>query len=222
MVLPYPLQNGAYQVSGGAYQTDLNTGPTVISGFNSDLLAWSGNTGAFAIATSGAIYEGSGALQSTANGYNHIRSLPGDGLNYYPEAGDPIEFRTYIPELPGTQVFVVWGIQQDAWTPQSYGFRIDTNSGQISLQKCPSAGSTYNTIASTSISYTGHTTEWLRGRVDWGADGTMIGSVYDASGTQLGSSIQATDPDYTAGGVAVETDNGGGAPYPRIDYLVSP
>lgn len=203
--------------------TAQDTGPTVIADFDTDISEWNGDTGSWTIETAAPIYHGEGALQIgvTTATWEHLRSVPGMGLPYYPSAGDTVSFRVHYQGNTTAEVFTCFGVQQDTWTPPAYGLRLDGDDGDLSIQKCASAGSGFTTLASVAAPIVDYNTEWLHATVNWGADGTLVGTLYNAAGTQL-AQVSATDTDYTDGGVALETNlRNDTASQPRIDYLTA-
>ena len=75
--------------SGGFFNVIPDSGITNYE--SGDLSAWSGDTGVFAVNTNAPVNEGSYSLKypSGESGVTFIGSLPGDGLDYYPEVGVP-------------------------------------------------------------------------------------------------------------------------------------
>ena len=208
-----PTSDGGGGDTGGDTGTTTNTGTTggsvITSWEDQDFTEWGGGTTIYAI-DSGDSYEGTYSLvyPSGADGFQHLISQ--SGLPGYPEAGDSFSWRQKLSAAAGEGV-VAFGTQSTTWPPASYGVRIDPGAGTLVIEK------DFTEIQTTPCTYP--TGEWLEFVVDWGLDGTITVTAYDAAGTQL-ATITATDTAYTSGGLAIEwNDRAADTSTTRWDYF---
>lgn len=193
-------------VDGDKYQLPLEAFALTIDGFESGGLAsWSGDTGSFNV-QSGTVKEGSYALEGTSDGI--IRSMPGDGLEHYPEAGDSFEIWVRGNQS-GSQPNVFWCVQGDdgAAALQS-SYYLDFRVGQSELAVLrfdESAGAT--TLFTLSGNYSAG--DWVRAEVNHGAGGSIEVTLDETfvGGTTYTQS--ATDSNYSSGGVQLRKRDAG-------------
>lgn len=143
-----------------------------------------------------------------------MRSMPGDGLPYYPVQGDTFEFYVRPIDFEDTPAF--WRMN---FGTQGYGtnnlYRVEwesepTPGSDLSFEK--RAGGT-NVIRRASADDVGcRTGRTYRIEVNWGSDGsnTMTCAAYDMSGDQVspadGSKLTFSDAEYTNGGIHWEAN----------------
>lgn len=180
--------------------------PITIDSFeDGDLAGWSGDTGGWETHTSYAS-DGTYGIHTTASdGYYQIQSYPGDGLNYYPSAGERIEYE-YYNEYPAGHHYFMWAVQG---THQFYYVRVDAQDSQFELGKKDSQW-TVNDSATPSLPEHAEFTII----VEWASDGKMEAWVQDSSGNLLGNLLSQTDTQWTSGGVAFGSNN----IYQHLDY----
>jgi len=144
--------------------------------------------------------------------YPTIVSLPGDGLPYYPQAGDSMEFKIQV-STDNTYGGALWGVQNaGTWESPERGYRLRIDTGAspgVELEKVtdergshfitdPSSGQLSEVVVEPTIG------EVYTVRVDWNRDGTMPYDVVDSDGNVLAADASPTpDTEWTAGGVGV-------------------
>lgn len=90
-----------------------------------------------------------------------------------------------------------------------YSLVIAPNTGTLILQY--NSGYGYSTLASSNQTWmAGY---WYRLEVEWGTDGTIVGKLYDNTGTGLLNTVTATHTAYTYGGIAFRYFDGGESGY---------
>lgn len=181
------------QIAPGGTQT---SGTDFIDNFeDNDIDEYLGDTGTASVQTT-TVQEGTYALD-TASAGTFIYSIAGDGdpdLPNYPAQGDLFEARQYLGSSDVGQF--AWGLQ-DA----SNYYYADTDPGAGTFQLRMVDGGTDSLLVE-ATGLTIPTGEWLRIEIEWMTDGTMIGKLFDASGTEITSSgIETTDDTWTSGGV---------------------
>jgi hypothetical protein len=153
----------------------------------------------FAASTARA-FEGSYAIQEDHPEAASMQyAVSTSGLNYYPVAGDTIEYRNYLESdsAGNPEARFIFGAQDSNLPPNdAYIVALDTNDGHIEIIKRSGGGS--STLNSTGASPP--TDEWLRVTIDWQTDGTITVSVYDSADSLVGS-VQASDQSFASGGV---------------------
>jgi hypothetical protein len=160
---------------------------------------YQGDTGQFTAQTN-TVFEGTYALKGdtgTNGGGRTIEST--SGLDNYPTAGDEIEFycyRTASGDNPGFSFAV---------EPGERRYNVEIFSGQISIKKFY-GGSNEDLNINTNVTIPEN--EWLRCVVNWGSDGTITLTVYDANDNNLGS-VSATEKTFTEGGIGYLASNTG-------------
>jgi len=156
---------------------------------------------------SGPVHHGSQALELSGEHF-HLNST--SGLDNYPQAGDT--FSGWIragPNVSGALV-ITYGVQD---FDNHYVARINYPYDNVIIRKTENGNHT--TLAETEMGFTADA--WYEVEIDWGLDGTHTVTMYDSSGSQLGS-VSATDSTFTTGGIGCHAhlQNGGTA---QFDYL---
>lgn len=124
------------------------------------------------------------------------------GLDRYPESGDTFEWYWYIEPVspssddPDGVNDLTFGFGTDGFRNNEYRAIFDNSNGNIELAVF--VGGSFTSLASTSV--TVPVNEWVRCRVDWGADGNIVFTLYDSGGTQIGQ-VSATDTSHSSGGI---------------------
>lgn len=156
-----------------------------------DIDEYSGDTLMWA-ATQNKPYEGSYSLEHSSDNRNRIDSY--SGLPRYPSAGSTVEFRVWRPSDGVGEVRYNFGAQDAS---NHYQLYISRDGDSLTLQYI-SGGSSEDSVSDTGLSIPGG--EWLRVVVDWGEDGTITATLYDAAGNEI-SSVTLTNAQYTEGGI---------------------
>jgi len=160
---------------------------------DNNLNEYSGNTGSFTTQTS-PVYNGSYSLGDVSQNRS-IYSDVGDGLPYYPQRGDTVEWRTH--QSGGNDVATTGLFSSGGRSGNGYDFRPGSVDGTGYMQIRRWDGGSQTTIASANsvaVEY-----EWMRHRVESDAS-TLTYKVYDSSGNKLGQ-ISATDSTYSNRGI---------------------
>ncbi|MFB6209151.1 MAG: twin-arginine translocation signal domain-containing protein [Candidatus Nanohaloarchaea archaeon] len=199
-------------VTSGAYDTAF----TIIDNFeDGNLNEYNEDTGAFEVQTSTA-YDGSYALNDTSRN-NSIYSSPGDGLNYYPQRGDTIEWQ--VRKSGGNDQappgFFFTGGSHDTGASGYYFYEGSGGGSDMLIQKW-SSGSSSN-IASVNISGGTPENEWLHGRVE-STSSDLTFTLWNASGTQLGQ-VSASDSDHSGQTVVFNAHPGNSNGVRYWDYV---
>jgi hypothetical protein len=124
--------------------------------------------------------------------------MSGDGLNYYPVAGD--RFRVYWYHGHSNAVpRMSFALQTSGDENSGYTLSVRHTDGEIQLQ-CPWDGNITGYMSNPTVD------EWHYLDMDWGSDGSLDGNAYNVtSDTQLGS-VSYNDTSYTGGGIGLEHD----------------
>jgi hypothetical protein len=174
---------------------------------------WRGGSSSFSYTTPA--FEGAAAAFWDESGYTIDYSLPGDGLQTYPEEGDTASLAIY-PE--SNNKFTDLGIAKAADDfRQDYRARLDFESGSLSVVRVDSDSVT--TLGSTSVSLSADTWYIVEIDYDGGGQGVHPARVYSTSGggkdTELAAVSSPTqDTTYRGRGVLVQV-----ARQARIDRL---
>lgn len=198
---------GEVRLGDGSVIWSSGGGPTIIDDFeDNDLTEYSGDTGGMSTTTAAA-QHGTYGLENTGGGYLQIGSQPGDGLNYYPQQGDAVEW--YVNPASTYSIFM-WGTQAIGDVTYYARPRPDNNVLELELN-----GTTYSTAQTFSDN------TWYQMRLEWDDGATFGGTagdhtvyVYDMSGNQL-VSISENENTYSSGGVEMSSAEAGG----MIDYV---
>jgi len=160
------------------------TATTVVDDFNDNDMAEYNNLGGQSLVTS-PVFEGSHALELT-NGMNDVFSLPGDGLQNYPQKGSIIEWYFNLDGNSGQPIFG-FGTQDADNT--YWAIPDGKNKNQIFITIYQNGSPDNNAFSTPAPPATG----WFKNRVIWD-DGTLGGSdndityeMYDTSDNLLGS-----------------------------------
>lgn len=181
-----------------------SAGPTTIEDFeDADLAEYRYDTGSFSVQNT-VVKEGSLALRVDSGNNEHISSYPGDGLSYYPKAGDT--FRWWGRTSVGTYwLLLYFGCQKGTGgvddRPDGYAAFLQFDNGELILRK-REANTNYK-LASAPFSFSVDT--WYDVEVEWGADGTIVIRLLDTAGNVL-KSVSRTDTTFTSGGITWQTE----------------
>jgi len=168
----------------------LPSGSTVDTFDDGDISEYSGDTGSFETVSSPSV---NGQALHETTGTSPVRITSTSGLNYYPEHGDTITYRTRFSEDRAKSGFL-FGVQSGS--PQSSGYLINLNNQGNALEiEKDGEGSE---LATTATDFPEN--EWLTVTVDWESDGTISATVDDSSGSTI-ATVSASDTTYTDGGV---------------------
>jgi len=157
--------------------------PTIIDDFeDGDISEYSGPTNDFTV-TSNTAYNGTYSLRADAFDVDGLQSTPGDGLNYYPQAGDRIRVWLQIPPTDNEYVYFYFGT--DGTTGECYEAELDNDIFWIN--EITDGGSTSNRLIDQQLSLP--TGEWVLLEIDWNLDGSseIVGTVYDSSLSEIAS-----------------------------------
>ena len=146
---------------------------------------------------------------ATGGGAKQIHSIT--GLDYYPESESKFRFNSYADSTE-----LVFGIRFAVKGEDNFyylRYRTDTNEFQFYIRE----NGNYSLLAE-DTTVTIPVGEWLEIEVDWGSAGTIVMTLFNASGTQL-SQISVTDNTFTSGGIgwAINT-TAGTTQYGYVDY----
>lgn len=196
------------------------SGPTeiVIEDFEDSIEAnWRGGESSLTYDTPA--FEGSAAGSWDESGASRDYSLPGDGLERYPEAGDTISMAFY--GTASGHVYLGFGKETDSYDSE-YRLRADTD-GTLTLKRADTISGSGATLGSVSFSYSAGTWYIMEVDYDGGGSGVHQFRVYSTSGgsrdTVLAEELSPTsDSEYRGRGIAV-----GGADEFRVDrWAVTP
>lgn len=128
----------------------------------------------------------------------HFGSLPGDGLDHYPSAGDHFQFWFYWYDEHGKT-----SLQRFQYAVQQYNtddlYRFDIGDDSIDFKVRQGAS---NTSLLTFFDMVPDDSKGWRGiDVDWQSDGTKVISTLDSDGTVI-EQQSTTDTTFDSGGVA--------------------
>lgn len=190
---------------------------TVIENFETgDISEYSGNTGSYSVNSGG--IDGSYYLQTNSNN-TVIKSLPGDGLPYYPSRGDIFEWWAY-ENGNGNAVETWFGAQDYSGTGGGYNAAVVTSTGGETQMRLGTYGGVGDDVTSPRT-INGAEKEWLRCRLEW-ADPKLKFKVYDRDGNLYGE-ISGEDTQFDSGGIGFDTswsNNSNSEPYDqRWDYI---
>ncbi|PSP56767.1 hypothetical protein BRC82_01440 [Halobacteriales archaeon QS_1_67_19] len=144
----------------------------------------------------GPTYSGSRALKISDSSATEMISLPGDGLDDYPEAGDT--FRCYVKATSGADNFnLTWGVQGHA---DRYYVKVKPESDGMYLFKYKNNDGTV--LASTS-GLSMNQDEWYYLEVEWKTDGAQTVELYDLDGNTL-AECTGTDSEWSTGGIGFD------------------
>lgn len=177
---------------------------TIIDDFeDGGLTEYRYDTGSFSIQNT-VVKEGSLALRVDSGANEHISSFPGDGLPYYPEAGDTFRWwgRTSVGQY---WMLLYFGCQKGTGgvenRPDGYAAFLHFKNGELILRK-REAGTNYK---SASAPFSFSVDVWYGVEVEWGADGTIVIRLLDTAGNVL-ASASATDTTFTSGGITWQSE----------------
>lgn len=176
-----------------------HTPATIIdSAEDGDINEYSGNTFQYEAVDSPS-FHGDASVEADINSTSTIAGITStSGLNAYPSQGDTFRCGIQHPSLDH-DLHVAWAAQSDGATADSYAIESAGRDDSFNILKWTS-GST-STLASTSVDYSGHASEWLTIEVTWLSDGTIEAQLFDVDGNELtNGGISATDTDFTSGG----------------------
>jgi hypothetical protein len=166
----------------------------IVDDFESGNLSAYTATAGFTVDTSAPVIQGSNSLKCTTyRSWEEAWSLPGDGLENYPTAGDTFRGRFYLPaSTASNRLRVAWGLSgyaNSAGYMLCYAERWDALEFRVD-----------DAIAATgSIDYSTIRGGWFEFEIQWGSNGTMTFTTFDSSGNQV-SQFSHTDTTYTSGG----------------------
>lgn len=156
------------------------------------------------------VKNGKYSLQcSTGGGAKQIHSIT--GLDYYPESESKFRFNSYADSTE-----LILGIRFAVKDEDNFyylRYRTDTNEFQFYIRE----NGNYSLLAE-DTTVTIPVGEWFEIEVDWESAGTIVMTLFNASGTQL-SQISVTDNTFTSGGIgwAINT-TAGTTQYGYVDY----
>lgn len=157
---------------------------------------WSGSTGQYKVTQGSPIYEGNYSLKTNFNGNSYaIYSPEGNGLNYYPQSGDNIQFpfsHKYNSQYQTIRLMFGGNGATNLSDWSGYYFYIRTD-GNIRLYKSNPDGSNSQLASSSNLSIPENTKHY--GQIEWGGDGTITGKVLDKDKNVL-DSLSAIDTEY--------------------------
>jgi hypothetical protein len=188
---------------------------TVIDDFeDGDISEYRFDTEKFVVQTT-VVKEGSSALEVATGTNEHIISYTGNGLPYYPEAGDTFRWwgRTSILQ---NWILLYFGVKSGTGgasdTPDGYATFLHFGKDKLILRK--REGGTNNRLAETAFSFS--TDTWYDTEIIWKTNGTISVRLLDDTGTEL-ATVSATDTTFTSGGIAWQSANNSGSKY--MDYV---
>lgn len=141
-------------------------------------------------------YSGKQSLKISDSSATEMISLPGEGLEDYPEAGDA--FVCYVKATGGADNFnFSWGVQGHS---DRYYVKVKPTSGAMYLFKYKNNdGTVLDSTSGMSISQD----EWYYLEVVWDTDGTQTVELYDLNGKELGK-CSGNDSEWTSGGIGFD------------------
>lgn len=201
----FPIQNGAYVVSGGARQ---HVAETVIDDFESgDLADYTADDDTQWTIVDTTVHGGTWALRVDAGngGTDHLHS--NTGLNYYPSRGDT--FRIWIwKDYSGTGTISRFQFAEQAtegnWSLWGDGYMVEWSSNaEVIMQK--NTGGNFGTISDSTaqeVHPDSATEGWWYTDVLFDPDnnGDITAEAYTSDGTLQGSAT-INDTDFDGGGI---------------------
>lgn len=169
----------------------------VIDRFNDqDLSEYSGDTGEFSFTTTDSeVYEGTAALVATGSTGHEITSS--SGLDNYPSRGDTFRIRVWGVNGPERPIFRFFRTDSN----NLYYILVDISGNDIILRKI-TTGTNTKLAEDTSVAYTHSGYQEIEVDTSDTANNTISVTVWDDSGTQIGSA-STTDSDHDSGGIAI-------------------
>jgi hypothetical protein len=186
---------------------------TTIDSFEDGGLAeYSGDTGSFAVVDESTVapsaQDGSKVLE--AAGANVLIEST-SGLNSYHNKGETARAWFYFTDSQNIATYHYAVTTAGGTRGDQYYATLDVPDDRLALTKVE-GGSTFTTSADTTdVTYS--TGSWYQLEVDWASDDTHTLKILDDTGSQVGSTITATDGTHGSGGVGVGNFDGGGSTY---------
>jgi hypothetical protein len=196
------------------------SGPTtrLVEDFENSIDAnWNGGDSTYAYTTPA--FEGTNAAHWDDSGGSYDWSLPGDGLDYYPEAGDTVAMAV---RGESSRFVDVGFAKEDTGAGTEYRVRLDIDDDQLRLDK-HDASDTITTLGSTSVSVSDSTWYIIEADYDGGGTGTHPARLWSTTtsadpGTRDTKLAEipspTTDTDFRGRGVLVAVLD-----KTRFDYL---
>lgn len=173
------------------------SGPTIVDGFeDNDTSEYSGSTADYSTQST-TVQEGSYALESAGNSSSIYSTA---GLNAYPSQGDT--FRCWMQPKNASGGVGEWHF---GLTDSNNNYAAVMNTGASSFDLAVRDAGNKTNLASASYNWNA---EWYDIEIEWLSDGTINGTVYDSTGTQV-ASASATDTTYSSGGIGFLDFNAG-------------
>jgi len=176
-----------------------NNGVLIDDFEDGNISEYSQNTGSFSATTGSPVKYGSYSLKCGTNNERIISST----LNYIPSAGDTIEWwgrgdNSY------SGLGVIFGYQDTNNYYQS-DMRVHSNTLKFGVNN----GGSFTWLISKTVSMSQST--WYRQVIEWGSGGNFTITIYDASGSAVGSGT-ATDTAHTSGSFGFTSAPSNGTP----------
>lgn len=144
--------------------------------------------------TSSPLAEGNHSLKVTGSNSTYVITSPdGNGLNYYPEAGDTIRWNFYFSG-GGSWPFVDMRFAVNG--SSNYQCSLNRAKQQVRIYKDASTAIAEDTSPGLPVG------EILEAEFDWGSGGSLTLTVYDSQDNQI-SQVSANDSDYSDGGIEI-------------------
>jgi len=165
---------------------------------------YSGATGSWARTTSNVV-QGAHALEKTsASIFDHIYSVPGDGLNEYPSEGDTIIWLAKTATSASTNEISPGPIVAASSGVDGYLYSWSIKNSDIRIWRLD--GGSYTQLNTASASLSDDTWHWCEARVPSSSDGSLTYTVYQLNTTDLTrgaevATISTTDTNYVSRGI---------------------
>ena len=182
-------------------------GGVIIDDFErGDLSPYSGDTGRFAVVTSGALegtYSGAIGSMNTDDGSVRIYSLEGDGLPNYFELGDTLRMN-FVYDSEDQDFEINWAHDSTDPYGNHYWAELDPENNQQFRLGGRDSGSNFGTYAGTDWDGSPYVGQELIWELDWADDGTVTSTLLDLSENTI-VSISGKDGRYD-GNVSIGYD----------------
>jgi hypothetical protein len=195
--------NGTWQA---VYQ---NVDVTFIEAFDSDLSRWGQVPSTFTVDGNTPVNQGSKSLKydGLLSG-DSIISLPGDGLDNYPVAGDSFSFDWYVTSTDNRVKFT-FGTQAYSMN-HGYTVELDPRGDDFKIiREDPGASLATNKLAQSTLDLSAYVNSWVTVRVDWGTDGVIVVTLLDDQSNTIRTLDNTAEPntDFTSGGIGIQAND---------------
>ena len=184
--------------TGSAWETVSET-DRVIDDFNDRSLSPYGGSVAQWGTTTSVVREGTASLVGNfgAGESRRLYSLPGMGLDYYPQQGDTIRYWTRLGTTDAISQFHFG--KENSNTGDHYEVYVDRDNTRFGILKDAASLSVVGMV-----NFTPQTNTWYEVEIVWGTGGSITARLLNASGSQL-ARIDGSDNQFNGRGIGFRT-----------------